>query len=99
MHHNKEKSEIDISQNVLICFHHGTALCPARRQWLKYVNFISFRLEQATDPSLESEDWALNMEICDLINESSSDANSKDAMKAIRKRLTQYIGKNYTVIL
>jgi hypothetical protein len=58
-----------------------------------------FYLEQATDPSLESEDWALNLEICDMINESSSDANSKDAMKAIRKRLTQYIGKNYTVIL
>lgn len=63
--------------------------------------FFSFFVcqEQATDPSLESEDWALNMEICDLINESSSDANSKDAMKAIRKRLTQYVGKNYTVIL
>lgn len=59
--------------------------------------FIS---EQATDPSLEgNENWALNLEICDLINESSSDTNSKDAMKAIRKRLTQYVGKNYTVIL
>lgn len=55
--------------------------------------------EQATDPSLDSEDWALNMEICDMINESSSDQNSKDAMKAIRKRLTQYVGKNYSVIL
>lgn len=58
-----------------------------------------FRTEQATDPSLDQEDWSLNMEICDMINESSSDANCKDAMKAIRKRLTQYIGKNYTVIL
>lgn len=48
---------------------------------------------------MEGEDWALNMEICDMINESSADTNSKDAMKAIRKRLTQYIGKNYTVIL
>lgn len=53
--------------------------------------------EQATDPSLDQEDWGLNMEICDMINE--SDANCKDAMKAIRKRLTQYIGKNYSVIL
>ncbi|CRK96235.1 CLUMA_CG009662, isoform A [Clunio marinus] len=60
---------------------------------------IGLKIEQATDPSLESENWALNMEICDMINESSSDANSKDAMKAIRKRLTQYVGKNYTVIL
>lgn len=55
--------------------------------------------EQATDPSLDAEDWALNLEICDMINESSADTNSKDAMKAIRKRLTQYVGKNYTVIL
>jgi hypothetical protein len=37
------------------------------------------------------------MEICDLINESAD--NAKDAMKAIKKRLAQYIGKNYTVIL
>ena len=37
------------------------------------------------------------MEICDLINESSDAA--RDAMKAIKKRLTQYIGKNYQVIL
>lgn len=25
--------------------------------------------ERATDGSLQSEDWALNMEICDIINE------------------------------
>lgn len=25
--------------------------------------------EKATDGSLQSEDWALNMEICDIINE------------------------------
>lgn len=37
------------------------------------------------------------MEICDLINESSDTA--RDAMKAIRKRLTQNAGKNATVIM
>lgn len=26
-------------------------------------------LEKATDGSLQSEDWTLNMEICDIINE------------------------------
>ena len=70
--------------------------------WIIKINILTFAYhftEQATDPSLDAEDWALNMEICDLINESSADTNSKDAMKAIRKRLTQYIGKNYTVIL
>lgn len=54
-------------------------------------------IEQATDPSLDNENWALNMEVCDLINESSD--NARDAMKAIKKRFSQYIGKNYSVIL
>lgn len=58
---------------------------------------VGQRIEQATDPALASENWALNMEICDLINESSDAA--RDAMKAIRKRLTQNAGKNYTVIM
>lgn len=53
--------------------------------------------EQATDGSLPSENWALNMEICDIINNSSDAA--KDAVKAIRKRLTQSAGKNYTVVM
>lgn len=58
---------------------------------------VGQRIEQATDPSLASENWALNMEICDMINESSDGA--RDAMKAIRKRLVQNAGKNYTVIM
>lgn len=58
--------------------------------------FNSFA-EQATDGTLASENWALNMEICDMINESSDTA--RDAMKAIRKRLSQNAGKNYTVIM
>ncbi|XP_055315284.1 TOM1-like protein 2 isoform X2 [Sitodiplosis mosellana] len=58
---------------------------------------VGQRIEQATDASLASENWALNMEICDMINESSDAA--RDAMKAIRKRLSQNAGKNYTVIM
>ncbi|CAO1371553.1 unnamed protein product [Diamesa serratosioi] len=58
---------------------------------------IGQKIEQATDPSLDNENWALNMEVCDLINESSD--NARDAMKAIKKRFSQYIGKNYSVIL
>lgn len=54
-------------------------------------------LEQATDGSLASENWALNMEICDLVNESED--GPKDAIKAIRKRLTQNAGKNYTIVM
>lgn len=28
-----------------------------------------FMTEKATDGSLQNEDWTLNMEICDIINE------------------------------
>ncbi|NWI45579.1 TOM1 protein, partial [Picathartes gymnocephalus] len=42
-------------------------------------------LERATDGSLRSEDWALNMEICDIINE--TEEGPKDAFRAIKKRI------------
>lgn len=53
--------------------------------------------EQATEGSLPSENWALNMEICDIVNSSAD--GPKDAIKAIRKRLTQSAGRNYTVVM
>lgn len=53
--------------------------------------------EAATDGALASENWAANMEICDMINESSDTA--RDAMRAIRKRLSQNAGKNNQVIM
>ncbi|KAK7862523.1 hypothetical protein R5R35_008994 [Gryllus longicercus] len=58
---------------------------------------VGQRIEQATDVSLPSENWALNMEICDIIN--STEDGAKDAIKAIRKRLQQNAGKNYTVVM
>ncbi|XP_075163609.1 TOM1-like protein 2 isoform X2 [Haematobia irritans] len=58
---------------------------------------VGQRIEQATDGSMPTENWALNMEICDMINESSDTA--RDAMKAIRKRLQQNAGKNNQVIM
>ena len=72
----------------------------------KFVSFIIKKttyklifsvLEQATDGSLASENWTLNMEICDLINETED--GPKDAIKAIRKRLQQSVGKNYTIVM
>ncbi|XP_077067780.1 TOM1-like protein 2 isoform X2 [Siphateles boraxobius] len=42
-------------------------------------------IEKATDGSLQNEDWTLNMEICDIINE--TEEGPKDAMRAVRKRL------------
>lgn len=49
--------------------------------------YIGKEIEAATHPELESEDWALNMKICDIINENDDDA--KDAVRAIKKRLQQ----------
>ncbi|XP_030757774.1 TOM1-like protein 2 [Sitophilus oryzae] len=58
---------------------------------------VGSKIEQATDGTLASENWALNMEICDIINE--TEEGPKDAIKAIRKRLNQNAGKNYTVVM
>lgn len=56
---------------------------------------VGQRIEKATDSALPSEDWALIIEICDIINE--TDDGPKDAIKAIRKRLSNH--KNYKSIL
>ena len=34
--------------------------------WPVTIENLPFVAEQATDPMLNSENWALNMEICDL---------------------------------
>lgn len=49
--------------------------------------FVGKKIEAATRPELETDDWALNLEICDIINENDNDA--KDAIRAIKKRLQQ----------
>ncbi|CAH1273464.1 TOM1L2 [Branchiostoma lanceolatum] len=46
---------------------------------------VGQRIEQSTDATLGSENWALMMEICDIINE--TDEGPKDALKAIKRRL------------
>lgn len=62
-----------------------------------FSTLVGGKIEQATDPSLASENWALNMEICDIINE--TEEGPKDAIRAIKKRLSQHAGKNYTVVM
>ncbi|KAL3875580.1 hypothetical protein ACJMK2_033518 [Sinanodonta woodiana] len=54
-------------------------------------------IEKATDGSQASENWAVYMEVCDVINE--TDEGPKDAVKAFKKRLSQNIGKNNTAVL
>uniref|UniRef100_A0A2I4C0Q1 Target of Myb protein 1 isoform X2 n=1 Tax=Austrofundulus limnaeus TaxID=52670 RepID=A0A2I4C0Q1_AUSLI len=56
---------------------------------------VGQRIERATGASLQSEDWALNLEICDIINE--TDEGPKDAVKAIKKRIVG--NKNFREIM
>ncbi|VVC26269.1 Hypothetical protein CINCED_3A025346 [Cinara cedri] len=58
---------------------------------------VGEKIELATDGGLASENWSLNMEICDMIND--TEEGPKDAIKAIRKRLQQNAGKNHKVIM
>lgn len=58
---------------------------------------VGAKIEAATDGSLASEDWALNMEICDLVN--MTDEGPRDALRAIRKRLSTQMGKNNTAVM
>ncbi|CAH2307734.1 TOM1 2 isoform X1 [Pelobates cultripes] len=52
-------------------------------------------IEKATEGSLPSEDWTLNMEICDIINE--TEEGPKDALRALKKRLNG--NRNYREVM
>ncbi|KAM9314056.1 target of Myb1 membrane trafficking protein isoform 2-T3 [Pholidichthys leucotaenia] len=56
---------------------------------------VGQRIEHATSGSLPSEDWGLNMEICDIINE--TEEGPRDAVKAIKKRIVG--NKNFREIM
>ncbi|XP_077591313.1 target of Myb1 membrane trafficking protein isoform X2 [Stigmatopora nigra] len=56
---------------------------------------VGQRIEIATSSSLPSEDWALNMEICDMIN--SAEEGPKDAVRAIKKRIVG--NKNFKEVM
>ncbi|KAG7459395.1 hypothetical protein MATL_G00210230 [Megalops atlanticus] len=56
---------------------------------------VGQRIEQATSSTLQSEDWGLNMEICDIINE--TEEGPKDAVKAIKKRIVG--NKNFREVM
>ncbi|MEQ2260351.1 E3 ubiquitin-protein ligase tom1, partial [Xenotaenia resolanae] len=56
---------------------------------------VGQRIERATNSSLPSEDWELNMEICDIVN--SSEEGPRDAVRAIKKRIVA--NKNFKEIV
>uniref|UniRef100_A0A8C2IB47 Target of myb1 membrane trafficking protein n=1 Tax=Cyprinus carpio TaxID=7962 RepID=A0A8C2IB47_CYPCA len=51
--------------------------------------------EKATSAALQTEDWSLNLEICDIINE--TDDGPKDAVKALKKRIVG--NKNFREVM
>ncbi|XP_047428823.1 target of Myb protein 1 isoform X2 [Mugil cephalus] len=56
---------------------------------------VGQRIERATGSSLPSEDWELNMEICDMIN--SSEEGPRDAVRALKKRIVG--NKNFKEVM
>ncbi|CAJ0938439.1 unnamed protein product, partial [Mesorhabditis belari] len=59
---------------------------------------VGKKIELATDSNLlATENWGLNMEICDFIN--GYEDGPKDAIRAIRKRLHSQMGKNNTIVM
>ncbi|KHN70884.1 Target of Myb protein 1 [Toxocara canis] len=56
------------------------------------------KIEMATDASsLATENWGLNMEICDFINNTAD--GGRDAIRAIRKRLHTQMSKNNAIVM
>ncbi|XP_051562929.1 target of Myb1 membrane trafficking protein-like [Myxocyprinus asiaticus] len=56
---------------------------------------VGQRIQKATSTALQAEDWSLNLEICDIINE--TDDGPKDAMKALKKRIVG--NKNFREVM
>ncbi|XP_034749945.1 target of Myb protein 1 isoform X2 [Etheostoma cragini] len=56
---------------------------------------VGQRIENATGSSLPAEDWALNMEICDMIN--SLEEGPRDAIRALKKRIVG--NKNFKEVM
>uniref|UniRef100_A0A8C2B0G1 Target of Myb protein 1-like n=1 Tax=Cyprinus carpio TaxID=7962 RepID=A0A8C2B0G1_CYPCA len=56
---------------------------------------VGQRIQKATSAALQTEDWSLNLEICDIINE--TDVGPKDAVKALKKRIVG--NKNFREVM
>jgi hypothetical protein len=59
---------------------------------------VGKKIEMATDATaLATENWGLNMEICDFVN--NTNEGGRDAIRAIRKRLQTHMGKNNAIVM
>ncbi|XP_028311669.1 target of Myb1 membrane trafficking protein isoform X2 [Gouania willdenowi] len=60
-----------------------------------YSTAVGQLVERSTSASLPSEDWELNMEICDMVN--TSEEGPRDAVRAIKKRIVG--NKNFKEVM
>jgi len=58
---------------------------------------VGAKISAATDEGLLMEDWAINMEICDIVN--SYEEGPSQAIKAIKRRLQNAVGKSHKTTL
>lgn len=58
---------------------------------------VGSRIDEASREDLKVENWALIMEICDIIN--TTEEGPQHAVKAIRRKLQQSMGKNSNTAL
>ncbi|XP_036425968.1 target of Myb protein 1-like isoform X2 [Colossoma macropomum] len=56
---------------------------------------VGQRIQRATSAALQAEDWGINMEICDIINE--TEEGPKDAIRAIKKKIVG--NKNFREVM
>ncbi|XP_077101702.1 TOM1-like protein 2 isoform X3 [Siphateles boraxobius] len=56
---------------------------------------VGQRIQTATSAALQTEDWSLNLDICDIINETED--GPKDAVKALKKRIVG--NKNFREVM
>ncbi|XP_058633955.1 target of Myb1 membrane trafficking protein-like isoform X2 [Onychostoma macrolepis] len=56
---------------------------------------VGQRIQKASSAALQTEDWSLNLEICDIINE--TDDGPKDAVRALKKRIVG--NKNFREVM
>ncbi|EFO82247.1 hypothetical protein GCK72_024273 [Caenorhabditis remanei] len=63
-----------------------------------FATAVGRKIELATDANLlATENWGLNMEICDFIN--GTEEGPRDAVRAIKKRLHNAMSKNNAVVM
>uniref|UniRef100_A0A0N5BP26 VHS domain-containing protein n=1 Tax=Strongyloides papillosus TaxID=174720 RepID=A0A0N5BP26_STREA len=63
-----------------------------------FESYVGKKVELATDATvLSTENWGLNIEICDIINTTTD--GGKDAIRAIKKRLNSEMSKNNAIVM